>query len=48
MTDPDVHQKLHDTYVQNQGLYHGRYYQEDVFPIDSQVIKRITSAGLKR
>jgi len=35
LTDPDIHQKLHDKHHNKLAAYHGYWYQEDLFPFNS-------------
>ncbi len=39
MTDPDIHQRLHDTHYELQSRYYGYWYGEDLFAYNSQVMK---------
>ena len=36
LTDPEIHQKLHDTHYEAQSRYYGYWYGEDLFAYDSQ------------
>ena len=36
MTDPDIHQRLHDDHYQKQSRYYGYWYGQDLFAYDSQ------------
>ena len=35
-TDPEIHQKLHDTHYDKQARYYGYWYGQDLFAFDSQ------------
>ncbi len=37
MTDPDIHQRLHDSHYEQQSRYYGYWYGTDLFAYDSQV-----------
>jgi len=36
LTDPEIHQKLHDTHYETQSRYYGYWYGEDLYAYDSQ------------
>ena len=36
MTDPEIHQKLHDTHYEQQSRYFGYWYGQDLFSYDAQ------------
>ena len=36
MTDPEIHQKLHDSHYEQQSRYYGYWYGTDLFAYDSQ------------
>jgi hypothetical protein len=36
-TDPDIHQRLHDTHVKKYSSYFGYWYKQDLYSYDPQV-----------
>ncbi len=38
LTDPEIHQKLHDSHYEQQSRYYGYWYGTDLYAYDSQVI----------
>ena len=36
-TDPDIHQRLHDTHVKKYSSYFGYWYKQDLYTYDPQV-----------
>ncbi len=37
LTDPEIHQKLHDSHYEQQSRYYGYWYGTDLYAYDSQV-----------
>ena len=40
LTDPEIHQKLHDSHNELHSRYYGYWYGQDLFAYDSQVTVR--------
>lgn len=44
LTDPEIHQKLHDTHYERQSRYYGYWYGQDLYAYDSQYEATKTNA----
>lgn len=44
LTDPEIHQRLHDTHYEKQSRYYGYWYGQDLFAYDSQYEATKTNA----
>lgn len=44
LTDPEIHQKLHDSHYEKQSRYYGYWYGQDLFAYDSQYEATKTNA----